>query len=161
MQGRAFLACARHFDKPHARLELGAMNRLVDRLKNVIAVDLLDGPAFLATEKYRPPAGGGLMQATAGEVGVFALETMHDARVEKGIESPVYGNGSQPRALLGKPIQDLVGPDTGLGRGDFLEHLATQVREPDVPFREDRGGAVESRSSAVLCCAGRRLRLLP
>lgn len=143
MQGRAFLACARHFDKPHARLELSAMNSLVDRLKNVVAVDFLDRPAFLATEKYRPPAGGGLMQATAGEVGVFTLEAMHDPGVEKGIKSPVYGNGSQPRALLGKAIQDLVRPDAGLSRGDFLEHLATQVREPDIPFREDRRGAVE------------------
>jgi hypothetical protein len=143
MQGRAFLACARHFDKPHARLELSAMNSLVDRLKNVVAVDFLDRPTFLATEKYRPPAGWSLMKATTGEVGVFTLEAMHDPRVEKGIKSPVYGNGSQPRALLGKSIQDFVRPDAGLSRGDFLEYLATQVREPNIPFRKDRGGAVE------------------
>jgi len=143
MQGRALLTRSRHLDKPHARLEFGAVSGLVDRLKDMIAVNLLDGSAFLTTEKNRPAAGWGLMQATAGEIGVFALETMHDARIEKGIEGPVYGDRSQPRALLGQPIQDLVGPDTGLGGSDFLEHLAAQVREPDVPLRKNCGGAVD------------------
>ena len=112
------------------RPEAGRLGSAVDVLEYALAVDLGHRAAMLAHEHDRPAAGHVvLMQAPAGEIGVAALQAMDDARLEQRLERAVDGDRREPRALLGEPAEDVVGPDRAGDRGDLCKHLLAQRRE--------------------------------
>jgi hypothetical protein len=62
---------------------------------------------------------------------VAALEAVHDAGSDQGIDGPVDGNRRQPLAAPGHAVQHLVGPDRPVtGSGDLLEHRLAQGGQP-------------------------------
>ena len=109
------MAHAGDFGEAHARLELRAVGSSVDRAKNVVAVNFLNGATFLATQEHRAPARSRTVKLPAGEIGVLALEPMHDASFEERVERPVDRDRGQPRSLFRQAIEDLVCADARLG----------------------------------------------
>ena len=97
-----------------------------------------DGAASLADEKRDRRRG--IVVVRAGEEGVAALDTMHEALLHQEIERPVNGDRRRARDALGQFLDHVVGAERTMRRQQSFQHVAADRRKALAALLADRFG---------------------
>ena len=123
----AMAAMSRHLDNRSGSPKALLFSPACQSRKTLRRVQFGDRPAALADEERRRLP---LMRMRAGDIGIAALDLVHEAVRQQKIKRPVDRDGSRARAMPGHPVDEFVGAGRRMALSDAGEHVAPLRRQP-------------------------------
>ena len=107
-------AGAGDFDHRHFWRKAGSARRSVDALRDWRCRNLADRTTLVADQECHH--GGGVVVVGAGEIGVAALDAVHEAVLHQEVERAIDGDRRRPRHRFGEFVDHLIGPERAMAR---------------------------------------------